>query len=216
MSMTISKATLKDVGFIVKSIIEAEKSGTDKLSFSSLFGMSEHEVELMLHNILEEELDGCELSLSSFIIAKDGNNYAGAIGGWVEGKNEDQCPSAILKANLLSYFMNKDNLLHMRETSKYVADLEIERTIGSYQIEYVYVEPQFRGQGVVQKLMEAHQELAEKECGEMQVILCSHNMKALSAYSKFGFAKAIEKSSDNPKVLDYLPDNNKLLMIKTL
>ena len=68
-------ATLEDIPFLVKTIVEAEKSGTEVLSYSAIFGLSIGEVEEKLAIILDEEIDDCELSVSSFLVAeKEGKN----------------------------------------------------------------------------------------------------------------------------------------------
>ena len=98
-NLIFRNATITDVPFIVTAIIEAEKSGTDKLSYSTIFGLTEEEVRSYLQEMLYEEIDGCELSISSFIIAEYNGQPAGALSAWIEGK--DGIPSAILKGNLL-------------------------------------------------------------------------------------------------------------------
>ena len=72
-------ATIYDAPFLAETIIEAEKSGTDKLSYSTIFGLTEDEVHKYLIDILEEEIDGCELSISSFTIAESKGKVAAAL-----------------------------------------------------------------------------------------------------------------------------------------
>jgi len=42
--ITFKKATLKEIDFIIETIIESEKSGTDRFSYSTLLDLSEQEV----------------------------------------------------------------------------------------------------------------------------------------------------------------------------
>ena len=67
--LIIRPATLDDVEFIATTIIEAEKSSTDKIGPANYFGISESDYRNYLIQMLEEEIDGCELSISSFLIA---------------------------------------------------------------------------------------------------------------------------------------------------
>ena len=61
----IRSATIDDISFLVETIIEAEKSGTDRLSYSTVFGLSNEDTHKYLNDMLKEEIDGCELSVSS-------------------------------------------------------------------------------------------------------------------------------------------------------
>lgn len=94
----IRRATLNDVDFIAKVIIEAEKSMTNNLGLAKFFEMSENEIEICIKQILEEEVNGCEFSLSSFFVAEYDDETVSALGGWLEGYY-DEMPSEILKSN---------------------------------------------------------------------------------------------------------------------
>ena len=65
----IRKATLDDVEFIATVIIEAEKSMTNNFGLANFFELSEEDIRKYIIQILEEEVDGCEFSLSSFFVA---------------------------------------------------------------------------------------------------------------------------------------------------
>ena len=106
----IRKATLDDVDFITKVIIEAEKSMTNNFGLANFFEMSEDEIEGYIKQILEEEIDGCEFSLSSFFVAEYDGEPVSALGGWLEGYY-DEMPSEILKSNLVGFVFPKDKVL---------------------------------------------------------------------------------------------------------
>ena len=99
------KATVDDVGFLVDVIVNAEKSGTDKFGLANLFGISEQEARNIISELLEEEIDGCEFSISSFVVAEYDGVPVSAFAGWIEGENEDDMPSGLLKSNLLAYYL---------------------------------------------------------------------------------------------------------------
>ena len=73
-------ATINDVPFLVDTIIEAEKSGTDILTYSTVFGLSEDETRKYMADMLLEEVDGCELSISSFLVAENEGQVVAAVG----------------------------------------------------------------------------------------------------------------------------------------
>ena len=215
MDYIIRQATTDDISFIVDTIIAAEKSGTEVLGLSTLFEIPEEEIRGLLANMLDEEIDGSEISISSFLIAEKNGTPIAAVGGWIECVNEDELPSSILKANLFQYYIPLANIQKMSANSEAIEDTLIERVPNTYQIEYVYTTPEFRGMGLVQELLNKHEERATG-CDTMCVQVFRNNTSAIKAYEKFGFQIAETHTSSNLKAIEYLPDNVKLLMIKQL
>ena len=66
----IRPATINDVPFLAKTIFEAEKSGSSKIGLANTFNLTENELNNYLIQILDEEIDGCEFSISSFVIVE--------------------------------------------------------------------------------------------------------------------------------------------------
>lgn len=215
MEYKIRKATTNDIPFIIETIIEAEKSGTEKFGLSTIFELSETEIKKYISNILDEEIDGCEFSLSSFLIAENNEKQMAAVGGWIEGTNEDKLPSSIIKANLISYYFPTDKIFKLREKSDIISGVQIERKDGSYQIEYVYVRPEFRGNNLVKLLIDEHIKQAQL-CKEMFVQVFLNNIGAISLYKKLGFEINQTFHSENKVTKNYLPDDTKILMLKQL
>ena len=88
--LIIRPATLADVEFIATAIIEAEKSFTNRLGTANYFGISETDYHSYLIEMLKEEVDGCEISLTSFVVAEYEGKSVAACSGWLEGENEDE------------------------------------------------------------------------------------------------------------------------------
>ena len=59
------KASKKDIPYLAKIIIEAEKSNSEKLSYSSLCNLSEQSVKELIIEMLKQEVDECEFSVNS-------------------------------------------------------------------------------------------------------------------------------------------------------
>ena len=215
MNYKMRKATIKDIPFIVETVIEAEKSGTSKLGLATLFHLKEIEIRKYLTSIFSEEINGCEFSLSSFIVIDFEGQSVAAAGGWIEGKNEDGLPSSILKANLLNYYFPKQSLFQMKERIDIISGIQIERECDSYQIEYVYIKPEFRGNGLLKTLIEAHVKQA-LGCDKMFVQVFDNNKNAIKAYENVGFKVCQSFRSDHVETKNYLPCDTKLLMIKQL
>lgn len=216
----IRRATINDIDFILDTIVAAEKSGTDNFGLANLFEVSESEMRNYIKGMLEEEVDGCELSLSSFLVAEVEGEVVAAFGGWIEGKNEDEMPSALLKANLINYYLPKEKVLASMEKSDIVKPLQIDREEGAYQLEYSYTKPEYRGKGIMKAIIEQHiseyQATAAMGGGKIQVHVFENNPSAIRTYTKCGFSITKKYESKDGRVLKYFPSNVELLMEKTV
>ena len=96
-------ATIHDIPFLVNTIIEAEKSGTNILTYTSIFGIPEEQARIYLADMLLEEIDNCELSISSFLLAEFEGKVIAAVAAWIEAI--EGTPSSTLKGNLLKYVL---------------------------------------------------------------------------------------------------------------
>lgn len=152
----IRRATLNDVDFLVDTIVAAEKSGTDNFGLAKLFELSEGEMRTYIKAMLEEEVDGCEFSVSSFLVAEHQGRVVSAFAGWVEGQNEDGMSSALLKSNLIGYCLPMENVMKSQSKSDIVRPLQIEREEGTYQLEYSYTMPEYRGKGIMKDIINMH------------------------------------------------------------
>lgn len=211
--IVIRKAEQKDAGFIIDAIIEAEKSGTDKLSYCNIFEISESELRSVLKNILEEDIEGQELCLSGFMVAEFEGKIAGAVCSWVEAF--EGSPSSIIKANVIHYFIKKESIEKASGKRETLEELNIEREAGTIQIESVYVHNNFRGMGVSGMLIleNIKKHLCEDDKIEkVQIQVAGNNEAALRSYRKLGFEIKKEKVCNNKKILDILPSDSKVMM----
>jgi ribosomal protein S18 acetylase RimI-like enzyme len=209
----IRKANDADIGFIVKAIIEAEKSGTERLSYATMFGLSETEVKDLLKNAVSEDIPGQELCVSGFLLAMIDETPAATVCSWIEGY--DEIPSALIKANILFHFLGSETLLKAADKTKLVEQISIPRETGTLQIESVYVDNKFRGLGVSNKLILEHiKESLETgiDLKKVQIQLAENNQSALRSYEKLGFKTIIRKKCDDSLILSFLPSDTKIMM----
>ncbi len=214
--ITIKQATTTDKDFIIETIIAAEKSGTDLLSYSAIFNIPEPEFIHVLSEILEEDMIGQELCVSGFLIALVDEKPAAAICSWVEG---EEGASSMLKANALMYFLGKEKFLAAGNAIKTIEELNIPRENGAIQLESIYTKQEFRGLGLSKTLINEHinrHKLRLSSVTKAQIILMQNNQTATIAYEKAGFQIAIEKTATNINVGKFLPGNSKLLMEKII
>lgn len=216
-SIKIRRATLKDIPFLTKTIIEAEKSGTTILSYSTIFGLKEFEIELLISEMLSEEIEDCELSISSFLIAEENGITAASLSGWLE--NASGIPSSILKGNLLNYFLPRESLKKAAASAKYTKELHIDYLPNSFQIGAGYVAESFRGRQLLGLLTE---ELINQlttqypSTNEIYAQIFDCNIPSLKTYQKAGFEIVNTKTSEEKEITHYLPSSKKILLKKNL
>ena len=216
-NVIIRRATMDDIDFLVDSIVAAEKSGTDNFGLAKLFEISENEMRYYIKAMLDEEIDGCEFSVSSFLVAEVQGKVVSAFAGWVEGQNDDELPSSIIKSNLISYCLPIENIKCSKNKCDIVRPLQIERDKDAYQLEYSYTLREYRGKGVLGLIMCAHeQEAIVKGVKKMQVHVFDNNSSAIKSYEKNGFRVKSRFESDNDLTTSYFPSKIELLLEKEL
>lgn len=211
------KATLDDIGFLTEVVIAAEKSGSDKLSYATLFGISDEQAKKNIAAMFDEEIEGCELSVDSFVIAEYNGEAVAAFGAWIEGV-DDETPSKILKSNLIGYTFGREAVEYLKTKAHLIKDLITEREPNALQFEYLFVSDAHRGKNLSNRIIQELEKLAKERYPQLQkaqVQLYANNTSAIKVYERNGFAVASSHRSDDPETLDYLPFNEKIIMEKT-
>lgn len=212
-------ATTDDIPFLVETVIQAEKSNTGVCGMANHFGITEDELRKYLTQMFEEEVDGCELSVSSFFVVEYEGQVVAASGGWLEGANEDGLPSSILKSNLFQYIMPKEVILKVRDNTAITKELSIEREQGTYQFEYSYVVPEHQGQMLTQSLGEKHLDRIKSftpPIKKIQVHVFASNKVVILSNKIAGYKIVKKVVSTNPRVLEFYPCDTMLLLEKEL
>ncbi len=215
----LREARTDDIDFLIDVIIEAEKSGSGNCGLASLYGLTVEEIKPYLKQILEEEVSGCEFSIDGFLVIEYDNEPVAAFGGWWEGHNEDSMPSALIKSNLLGYYLPKTSLSYARSKMDIVRPLQIEREPDTYQFEYSHVRQDHLGHCLIQWLLEEQENRARSmspEIKKIQAHVFEHNKAIKLIFKMMGFKITKRLVSDNPETKLYFPDNVLLLMEKEL
>lgn len=212
----VRTATVDDVDFIAETICSAEKGGSERLSYCTIFGWTEEQFMPVLKAMLEEDIEGQELCISDFMIAELNGRPAAACCAWIEG--ESGLSSAILKASVLLDGVESDRMQAAQQHFKLLEKLYIMRDKGAVQIESVYVQAGARGMGLAGRLIDAQiARLSSRDhTGYAQVILAANNAAAHAAYSRAGFSEVRKVSSDDQALLALLPSTEKMLMQRSL
>lgn len=214
---TIRRANIKDIDFLIETIIEAEKAGTDILSYSTVFDLSKSEVEHYLKDILLEEVDGCELSVSNFLVAEQNELLIAASCAWVEGS--EGIPSSILKGNLLNYFLPKRCIERAIKLNPKLQVLQFEYKPNAIHFGVGYVKKEYRGNNLlgILKQEQINYLIGKKSTiSEAFVEIFGNNLPAIKTNLNLGFEINEIKESADKDIFLYLPDNTKLLLKKML
>lgn len=212
----IRKAKPSDIPFLADVVIASEKAMSDRLSFTTLFNKPEEEVKQLIIQMFEEEVDGCELSLSSFIVTEFEGQPISRSGAWIEGFNGNM-PSGILKSNLISYTFGKESIEYLKTKSHIVKDVMIDREPMTLQLEYFHIKNEHLGKGLDDLLMKRIEENALAEYPELKKVQCQifkNSVFSIKILLRHGFRIVGSYKSDNDDIFDYLPFNVKLLMEK--
>lgn len=213
----IRSANKQDIDFLVDTIVFAEKSGTDVFGLANLFGCTEEKMRYYIGKMLEEEIDGCEFSISSFVVAEYQGRTVSALGGWIEGQNESGLPSAILKSNLVGYCLPVESILKSQSMQIIVGPIQIPRERETYQLEYAYTIPDYRGKGFLGCIFEWHLKKAlSRGVRKMQLHVFANNIPAIKSYEKLEFKEVGRFVSGHGNTTQYYPSNTILLMERDL
>ncbi len=217
MSLVLRQATAADKDFIVTAITEAEKSGSGRISYCSIFSITEEYFRSVLGNILDEEMPGQELYLPGFLVAEVDGRLAAASCSWIE--KADGMASNMIKSNLLMYFMERTVMLNAMPSMAVVNEVNIERDENALQIESIYTGENFRGRRLTKLLIDEHirqKQVTGGKFDKAQIILMGHNTSAIKAYEKAGFVIKQKKTSANPEIVRLLSGDTKVLMERSL
>lgn len=211
------KATHSDIPFLVDIIVAAEKSGSDLFSYSTIFEMPEIEIRKIFANILAEDVRGQELCISDYLIAEINGNVAGAVAAWIEGSTGQ--PGSIIKATLLNYFFPKENMRKAQAKRKMLEEMQFHPDQGTLVIDIGAIDPAFRGQGILGKMMLEQTRLLHynhPETKHSQTQVLKTNPVSYKICCKIGYKVKQVKTCSDPVILQWLPSDTRMIMEKTL
>jgi ribosomal protein S18 acetylase RimI-like enzyme len=213
----IRDANLKDIDFLVETVINAEKGHRHIIPYCALFDISEVELRSVLKKIFMEDVPDFDFSAGNFMIAEHDGYPVAAYAGWIEGVGG--IPSRILKMSAFKTFMPKNHIAHYESVAHIDGEILLKRDHLTLQLEMTYVKKDYRRMGIVALLTNALFKKAKRtnpEITRAQVQLFKENTAAFLSQSKLGFVIVEEKKSGNPEMLNYMPGMTKIKMEKLI
>lgn len=213
----IRKAVGTDIPFLIKTIIEADKSGTSKSSYCSLLEISEQELANMLERIFMHELEGFEFSVASFCVLEHNLQPVGACASWIE--EFDGIPSWQTRMLSIRAEAKGESYNKMVAKKDIVSNLIPIRTPNSLQIESVYISEAYRGLGLFRTMLDFHiqnSKAISPELNSAEILVYDNNQIALNSYQKSGFSIVKSTKLENPDLLNIFPSNGMILLSKNI
>jgi|GEM_PF-5374512 len=208
--MILHSANESDANLIADAVIASVSAGTGTVIYEKLFDLDRAELIDLLRQIATEEIEGQELTYPNYFILMDNaQNTLGCCAGWIEQQ------SNIQKAQIWAYYLGIERWNQAKSILESLSGFGFEREQGTFQLDGVYIVPEYRGKGLgtvlIQMVMEELKKL-NSEISKAQIILFKQNISALKAYMNAGFSVVKEIQAENPQVLDFLPYDAKLLL----
>lgn len=211
-------ANIDDVDFIIDQIIESEKSGSNTLSYSKIFGLSELEVRKYLKLMLMEDMEGCaEFSVRNYLLAEKDDKVIAGVCAWIEAENG--ISSSVSKGNLLNYYFPSEAIQKAIKLQSILSDLHFNYNHLAIHMRTTYVTKNNRGKGLGFTLKEKIIESLTKDkpnIKEVYIDTFSCNKASLRTNEKLGFTVVDIKESSSEEILNYLPSNKKVMQKKVL
>lgn len=217
LSKTFRKAVKEDIPFLVESIIEAEKSGTDYTVYEKLLNINKEKMKDFICFSLNSGIKGCELSIESHMVCEVEGRYAGSIAFWVEGLNE--LFSANIKANLIHFYFKKQLPDDLSKKFELLSEIEIKRTAENLQIESIYIRNEYRGNRLVADIIDyAVNEYKKKyrNLNKAQIISVIENESSKRSFLNAGFSVVLTKETNSMEILNLFPGTGKILWEKEI
>lgn len=215
----LRSAQLSDIDFIVEAITQAEKSNTSIFGLANILHQNEQETRGTLRKLLHEEIEGCEYSITDFVMIELHEEPVAALCAWVEGQNEDMQPSSVLKSNLFGYVLGPDKMMRLNAFKSQLDGIRLKRTAGAHQVEFVYVKEDHRGKGLIGRMLQFSWEKLNQSTHKTltsEVEVFANNVNAIKAYEKLGYRQQTEAAGVESDYVGLFPFHKKIQMVKQL
>jgi hypothetical protein len=210
--ITIRPATIHDIDFVSSCIIEADRAGKPFTSYENIFNISDREFRNVLKNILEEEIEGCELFCDSYFLASDGQKPIAGVGAWMEGTGMQA--SNVIRANLFSYCLGAERWQKAQHNLKLIAQHDIPRLPGALQFEDAYVVPEYRGYRVIEKIFAFGIREYLKKYPSLKLVQgfsLAENIHSIVTLTKMKWKQKKKIMFDDEELKKFLPRKGKIL-----
>ena len=192
MSISIRRANSSDCGEIARILWRSESEDHALYSYAQLFGLDEESFLKAFSSLINNEFDGHGLGYRSYWMIESEGRVVGGFSIYYE-KSENSS-SLLASGALMQYFSRLDLSNAFKKLAPY-RPLQIEKTVGTYQLDTVAIFDQFAGKGIFGEAFRQVSSILKMEPDlsiTMEVQIWNQNASARRAYEKVGFALSKE------------------------
>ncbi len=210
MKYKIRKAEINDIPFLIQSVFQSEKIGTDIISYCTLFDIPENTLSEQLNEAFIEDFEILPWSLNHWYVSvNERDTPIAALAYWREPEISN---SEIQKFQYLS-FINKNKVTQPDFMNRYdlLKQIAINREPNHYQFDFLFTEDEYRGQGIMFNMMNVL--INESSSSNFQIQVLESNSKAKKLYERIGFVENKRITLSGLKEKKLLADNTKINMV---
>ena len=211
MRYVIRKAEKTDISFLVDCVINSEKINTDIISYCSLFEITEEDLRTQVTLAFTEEMSVFVWDVNQWLVMlNDNEEIVAGLAYWIE---PPEVNSETQKFQFLSY-LNKSKVRDAQFMARFEAikKLQIPRNSGLVQLDFLYTQPEYRGQGLMSQLIKFV--FNQFAIHNFQIQVLGSNLSAIKLYKKLAFETNIVVTLKGLHEAKLMPDDTKLNMIK--
>ncbi|NNC94756.1 MAG: hypothetical protein HKN92_04285 [Chitinophagales bacterium] len=204
------KATRDDIPFIVETIIQAERSGTNMISYQKVFNLSDDQLREFLMHMLNDETPHHDFTFTSYYLAEYQGRIVGALAGFIE--EGDEIPSKIIKGNLMAKHFGIEAWKNAADKLRLLSSIEIDRTPGTLQLEYGFVLPGLKAKGVMSSLHSFIMKEMKLKYPKLKIAECQTSIdnEALKKLYRFGWVDFKTVNAESDEILKYASSKHRI------
>ncbi len=213
----IRRATEADAPLVAQLIALADRSGGDRLSYQTLFDLSEADAHHLLLQLAELDELGQELCWPNFYLIEREGQVAGGLAAWVETAHG--LSSAAARGQLLAFALGAERFLAAKSKLQLLERIDIPRAAHTLQLDSIAMLPAFQGQGLLRPLMQAaiaDQLMHHPSVHTAEIHLLENNHRARHAYEKLGFTEIKHTHSDDPALQALISGSGRVALKKLI
>ncbi len=213
--MHIRLAKNKEYKIISELCRMAEGAPDGIIPFQRIFTLSDKETEELFEALARFDEESIPYSFTSYYFLEDSGKIAGGCSAWIE----EDFPTEKIMLQILGEILGFEKIVSAKEKLQIASELSMRRTPGTLQLECIALLPEFRGQGLVRKLLlGVIQQFKQKNPSlkQAEIIVMENNFPAIKAYRKAGF-EVTETLQGNSEELNIIySGNTKVKLVKKL
>jgi hypothetical protein len=196
MEIKVRKAKSDDCEVIARILWQSEKEDHALYSYAGLFGLEEFEFITHFAQLMNNEFEGHSLGFRDYWMIEVEGHIAGGFAIYHEKSSNSS--SLLATGALMQHFSRNDVSNAFKKLANFKT-IQIEKTVGTWQLDTVAIFDEFKGKGVFQEAFSQVVHILKGSSSQsllFEVQIWNLNHSARRAYEKVGF-KCFKEGSRN-------------------